>query len=109
MTKKNINAEIIQISYMDQTKFEYENRTTPYDAEAIVAFDDKLYIFTKNWANYTTALYKVPKIPGNYALRKIDELKLSGMVTSATVIPATKSNNIDIPILLITKDLSKVL
>lgn len=84
-TKNTVNAETIAFSYADQSKFEYDPHTTPYDAEALVAYEGELYIFTKNWADYTSRIYPVPAVPGTYELTAIGEKRLDVMVTGADV------------------------
>lgn len=87
----DVEAEIISYAYADQTEFVYEERSTPYDAEGLLAFEDRLYIFTKDWSDSTTCIYSVSKIPGDYLLEKHDEekKKLDVMVTGATIEPET--------------------
>ncbi len=84
-------AEIISFAYADQTEFHYVERTTPYDAEGLLAFEDRLYIFTKDWSDSTSCIYSVSKVPGDYLLEKRveDHKKLDVMVTGATIEPET--------------------
>ncbi len=91
LTSETVSAEIINISYADQTIFTYDDFTTPYDAEAIVAFEGKLYIFTKNWDDYTTNVYAVPTTPGTYALNAMVKKQFDVMVTGADYDAATDS------------------
>lgn len=88
-TKPTVDAETIAFSYADQTKFDYDPHTTPYDAEALVAYKGELYIFTKNWADYTSRIYPLPSVPGTYALTSIGEKRLDVMVTGADIDEAT--------------------
>lgn len=80
-----VNAEIISFSYADQTIFNYDKGTTPYDAEAIIVYDGGLYLFTKNWESLRTKIYKIPIQPGSYDLKSIGEHTFDVMVTGATV------------------------
>ena len=93
LTNASVDAEVIHLSYADQTVFEYDERTTPYDAEALIAFDGMLYIFTKNWADYTTNVYSVPTAPGSHSVIPLDynEKKLDVMVTDAAYDAASDS------------------
>lgn len=84
-----VPAEIISFHYADQTQFGYEPFTTPYDAEAMIALGDSLYIFTKNWANLSSEVYPVPKTPGNYTLYKVDSLDVGGWVSGADICSET--------------------
>lgn len=79
-----VQAESIEFSYADQIDFNPGQFSTNFDAEAMVAFNDSLYIFTKNWGDYQSNVYRVSNIPGNYSLPKIDSLNVQGLVTGAT-------------------------
>ena len=78
-----VEAKIISLTYADQKRFDYEVYTTPYDAEALVAYDGALYIFTKSWGDYTTRVYKVPSEPGSYRAEAVDKRALDVMITGA--------------------------
>jgi len=79
-----VNADEISFTYSDQTTFSYAPFTTPYDAEALIAFEGQLYIFTKNWADYTTRVYSVPNVAGDYVATPVGEKTLAVMVTGAS-------------------------
>jgi len=76
-------SDTISFNYADQTNFTPSTYSTNFDAEAIIAKDDSLYIFTKNWGNYKTNIYTVPKTPGNYQTTKIDSINTQGLITGA--------------------------
>ncbi|MGB5965408.1 MAG: hypothetical protein WBG65_07720 [Sulfurimonadaceae bacterium] len=84
-TQDSVNAEEIAFSYADQTTFAYAPFTTPYDAEALIAYKGQLYIFTKNWADYSSKVYSVPTVPGSYVVTSVGEKALDVMVTGAAV------------------------
>ena len=46
-----VAAETLSISYAAQTNFSSMRFQTNYDAEAMVAVGDSLYLFSKNWGN----------------------------------------------------------
>ena len=52
-----VTVDTIQFSYSDQTDFTPAQFTTNYDAEALISYNDSLYIFTKNWGNYWQVTY----------------------------------------------------
>ena len=79
-----VTADTIQYSYSDQTDFTPDQFNTNYDAEALISYNDSLYIFTKNWGNYWTNIYALPKTPGTYQISKVDSLYSEGLVTGAT-------------------------
>ncbi|MFK8038803.1 MAG: T9SS type A sorting domain-containing protein [Crocinitomicaceae bacterium] len=86
-----VQSEIINFNYSDQTSFISNEFSTNFDAEAMIAFNDTLYIFTKNWGNYKSNVYSVPNQPGTYSISKIDSLNPQGLVTGATYNPMTES------------------
>jgi hypothetical protein len=79
-----VTIDTIQFYYSDQTNFTPAPFATNYDAEALISYNDSLYIFTKNWVNYWTNIYALPKIPGNYQISKVDSINSQGLVTGAT-------------------------
>ena len=80
-----VTCEVISFSYEDQTLFDYESYTTPYDAEAIVAYKGELYIFTKNWDNYTTRIYRFPSTSGEHIASFVSEKEFKVMITDADI------------------------
>ena len=60
-----VTVDTIQFHYSDQTDFTPAQFSTNFDAEALISFNDSLYIFTKNWGNNWTNIYALPKSPGN--------------------------------------------
>lgn len=83
-TTDRVTAEIIEFSYLDQTDFSPPAESTNFDAEALISYNGSLYIFTKNWGNYETNIYALPKIPGTYQIEKIGNIDSQGLVTGAT-------------------------
>ncbi len=79
-----ISADTILFDYADQTDFTPTSLSTNYDAEALISWNDSLYIFTKNWGNQWTNVYALPKNPGNYSLPRIDSLDVQGFITGAS-------------------------
>jgi hypothetical protein len=77
------NAEIIRFSYSDQSDFTPTFYTTNFDAEALIAYNDSLYIFTKNWSDVRSNVYSVSKKPGTYQINKIDSFNAQALVTGA--------------------------
>ncbi len=78
-----VYADSILYSYSDQTDFTSSTFSTKYDAEALIAFRDSLFIFTKDWSNSTTRIYSIPKAPGNYSGVKQDSINTGFLVTGA--------------------------
>lgn len=84
-----VTAETIAFNYSDQTNFTPAPLNTNFDAEAIIAYNDSLYIFTKNWINNRTNIYALSKLPGTYSIEKVDDFWANGLVTGADYNPET--------------------
>ena len=80
-----VTAEIISFSYEDQTDFTSRPNATNFDAEAIVFHENSLLIFTKNWIDLKTNVYKIPTTIGNHKAVKISSANVAGLITGATV------------------------
>lgn len=77
-------AEKIDFYYPEQNNFKAGNNHN-FDCEAFVAFDNKLYLFTKNRIDQHTQLYSLPSTPGNHAARLIETFNSIGLVTGAAL------------------------
>ena len=83
----SVTADIINYSYFDQVDFTPNPGpvfTTDYDAEALISFNGKLYIFTKQWTSQRSSVYELPITPGTYELNPIDTIDSNGLVTGAS-------------------------
>lgn len=80
-TSNTVTAEVINYNYADQTSFTSSTVFTNFDAETLISFGDKLYIFTKNWGDSKTKIYSLSKTPGTYQISKIDSFDSQGLVT----------------------------
>lgn len=82
-----VTADIINFSYDDQTDFTSSPFNTNFDAEALLYYQNNLYIFTKNWIDSKTNIYVLPKNPGTYSIAKVDTIDTEGLVTAAAYYP----------------------
>lgn len=83
----NPKIEIITFSYPEQTDFtKQKSNTTDFDCEAFIATENDLFLFTKQWQNNQSAVYRLPKIPGSYNAEYITTLKVKGLITGATFV-----------------------
>ena len=87
----NENVEVINFSYPEQKKFRRIYRRSEYDAEALISFEDKLLIFTKNKRKKITEIYSLPKNAGNYQAKKIGSLNTDSIVTGGDYDKATNT------------------
>jgi hypothetical protein len=88
---QKVNTKEIKFTYTLQDRFSYLDKTTPYDCEAMVAFNDKLYLFSKNWRDGTTWQYEVPTKKGEYEISPTDTFNVKCLVTGADISPDNKT------------------
>jgi len=55
------------------------------DCEALVAWGDSLFLFTKDWVNYTSAVYSLPKQPGLYVIEPQYRFSPGALITGADI------------------------
>ena len=86
-TKKDqIEAEVISFYYEDQVDFNGKGNSD-WDAEALIAGPDSLWVFTKQWRKNGTTVYSLPNTPGNHVAQKGASFNVRGMVTDAALDP----------------------
>lgn len=74
-----ITAEIIEFSYSDQVSFPPKQNQLNFDMDAMVWFNDSLFLFSKNRTKpYTgySKVYRLPDAPGVYVAQLIDSVYL---------------------------------
>jgi hypothetical protein len=55
------------------------------DCEALFAYRDSLYLFSKNWVDGSTSVFVVPSVPGHYRLTVRFSYKAKFLVTGADI------------------------
>jgi hypothetical protein len=99
VTAEIINAEVIEFSYPDQRDFPPADGKKNFDADAMVALRDSLFIFTKNRTEPFTGyskVYRLPSTPGRHEALLYDSIFLGAgsmmrnSVTSADISPDGK-------------------
>ena len=83
-TKSSVEAEIIEFSYATQIDFK-SNSKTNYDCEAFVAYEDKLYLFSKNHGNQKTDMYVLGINAGVEVAEKMATFDTHALVTGASI------------------------
>ena len=79
----DISSESISFKYANQNTFLPSLYMTNFDAEGLIAYNEKLYVFTKNWLNNKTDIYEIPKSTGDFEVLKIDSIDVQGLITAA--------------------------
>jgi hypothetical protein len=83
----DVKGEEIRFVFSDGENAK-KKKTNNYDCEAMISYDDALYLFTKRRDDEKTELYKVPKSPGTHTAAAIAIFKTKGLVTDAAVSPS---------------------
>ena len=84
INNESITAEIIEYSYEDQVDFSSKPNNNNFDAEAIIVFENSLLVFTKNWVDFKTNVYKIPLNSGTHTAVKISSADIEGLITGAS-------------------------
>ena len=80
--------ETITFTYPNQTDFSKQNKnSTNFDCEAMIATDNELLLFTKQWHSKQTTVYRLPKSNGIHTAEIIATLNVKGLITGATYYP----------------------
>ncbi len=82
-------ADSILFAYPDQTDFTPAYDSNNWDCESMVALDDSLFLLSKNWLTSDCYLYSLPAEPGTYVAQRRDTLASGGLITGASLHPAT--------------------
>lgn len=85
-SSQRVRAEVIAFRYEDQSEFR-SGKNTDWDAEALIAGPDSLWVFTKQWKSQGTVVYKIPKNPGEHVAIRKAEFPVNGLITGASVLP----------------------
>ena len=79
----------INFSYALQEDFKSRNKH-PNDAEALIAVDDQLVLFSKNRETLTTELFLIPKQAGDYELTSVKSFDANALITGGDYNEALK-------------------
>ncbi|TKB47635.1 hypothetical protein FCL40_15605 [Ferrimonas sediminicola] len=84
-----VSAVPIHFSFSEQRDFSRKGYTHNFDCEAIVATEESLWVFSKNWGDGQSRVYRLPKEPGEYRSTAIQTLAVHGQITAADWQPQT--------------------
>ncbi|WP_010136610.1 hypothetical protein [Ochrovirga pacifica] len=91
LEKEKVKADKIRFSYEDQINFKKQRHTSNFDCEAITVYQNQLLLFTKNWGDFRTNVYKIPTTEGTYTAHKQKSFKIDCMLTSIAYHPQNKT------------------
>ena len=89
-SETTVEAEKIAFSYATQIDFTV-NTTTNYDCEAFIAYENELYLFSKNYGNEQTDMYKLGMDSGVEVAEKVTTFNTNALVTGASIDATNKS------------------
>lgn len=82
---ENDSMKIISFYYSEQKDFTSRNINTDFDLESMIYLNDKIHIFTKEWASKSTTHYTLdPENFENQAAEKVESYKTNFVVTDAS-------------------------
>lgn len=84
-----IGVDTIRFRYEDQIDFAAAPDNTHWDCEALVAMEDSLFLFTKDWIDGHTQVYALPASPGDHVALRRTAFNVQGLVTDAAYDGAT--------------------
>ena len=79
----SVTSEYISFEYPDYPGSVSRKKENNFDCEALITIEDSLYLFSKNYGDNQTKLYRLPKVPGEYTAELLDTYNTSGLVTGA--------------------------
>ncbi|UWX56268.1 T9SS C-terminal target domain-containing protein [Maribacter litopenaei] len=82
LSSDQVQAEAIEFSYEDQEDFN-NNGNSDWDAEAFIALENELVLFTKQWQSQGSVAYSIPKTIGSHMASRIGAINEVGLVTDA--------------------------
>ena len=85
--EQSVKSSQIKFDYANQESFKFRGSLTAFDCEAMINFNDALYIFTKDRSDNTTTVYKIPEKKGEYLIHPIEKFDVNGLVTGADISP----------------------
>jgi hypothetical protein len=61
----------------------WKSKQTDFDCEAFIVSEDSIYLFTKEWISEKTSVYSLPKTPGNYMAKYLENYDVNGLITGS--------------------------
>lgn len=78
----SIEAEKISFVFDDQKDFT-KRFGKNFDCEALIATDNSLYLFSKDWQDAETRMYQLPKDAGDYRAKVVGSFFCNGLISAA--------------------------
>ena len=81
----SVGSDKLTFSYSDYPGRVENRKDNNFDCESFIAYEDSLYLFSKNHGNQKTKLYSLPNIPGDYVAELVTTFNTSGLITGADI------------------------
>lgn len=85
----DMDVNRISFSYNEPSAHK-KNGLYSHDCEALFAYGDSLYLFSKDWVNLSTRVYVLPKAPGHYQVSARTSYQVGALITGADIDPRRK-------------------
>ncbi len=85
LSQNAVVPEVIAFSFSDQVDFTPAHNANNYDCEAFFAHGDSLHLFSKNWVDFKTRHYVLPKTSGTQIAELRDSMNVQGYITAADI------------------------
>lgn len=85
LNKKNVKAKKIKFRYKNQENFFNINREHSFDGEALIALEDELVIFSKDWNKLATQVYHLSlgNTKSKIAISPSEKMEIDALITGA--------------------------
>ncbi len=83
LTNDTITPGKISFTYSDWQQPQKKVLGTDFDCETMIALNDTLWLFTKQWNSFNTTIYKLPIEEGDHVLEPWITLPIDGLATDA--------------------------
>lgn len=97
IAEERIQAETISFTLSDQTQFPPERVNWNFDIEAMVSFNNNLYLFSKNntypYSGYCK-MYRLPNVPGEHIAELVDSVHLGESYFESSITSASLSEDL---------------
>jgi len=80
-----LQVDTIGFEYNNQRKFT-RKKLQNFDCESMIFAKDSLYLFTKNWKNFQSNVYRIPAKKGDYVAQKIGQFNPGHLLTDASLL-----------------------
>lgn len=79
----SVSSYQISFTYSDYLGKAGNRGENNFDCEAFISIGDSLYLFSKNWEDNKTKLYRLPKKLGSQVAEKVYTYDVAGLITGA--------------------------